>query len=134
MNAAVNRSERRAFVAALRSSRTFFIVGLVLVALLPMAAALITLRSGSGLGAARIAARLCGVLGLSLLTLSLVPFADLPCVARRFNPREAALMDRTVGLLGSILAAAHLILKFRLCRSEERRVGKECRSRWSPYH
>ena len=21
-----------------------------------------------------------------------------------------------------------------LCRSEERRVGKECRSRWSPYH
>lgn len=113
MNAAVNRSERRAFVAALRSSRTFFIVGLVLVALLPMAAALITLRSGSGLGAARIAARLCGVLGLSLLTLSLVPFADLPCVARRFNPREAALLDRTVGLLGSILAAAHLILKFR---------------------
>src|SRR2546430_8962927 len=23
---------------------------------------------------------------------------------------------------------------FRLRRSEERRVGKECRSRWSPYH
>ena len=23
---------------------------------------------------------------------------------------------------------------FSLCRSEERRVGKECRSRWSPYH
>ena len=22
----------------------------------------------------------------------------------------------------------------RVCRSEERRVGKECRSRWSPYH
>ena len=22
----------------------------------------------------------------------------------------------------------------RLTRSEERRVGKECRSRWSPYH
>ena len=27
---------------------------------------------------------------------------------------------------------AELILT--LCRSEERRVGKECRSRWSPYH
>ena len=25
-------------------------------------------------------------------------------------------------------------LKFILTRSEERRVGKECRSRWSPYH
>ena len=25
-------------------------------------------------------------------------------------------------------------LVIRLLRSEERRVGKECRSRWSPYH
>ena len=24
--------------------------------------------------------------------------------------------------------------RMRLDRSEERRVGKECRSRWSPYH
>ena len=24
--------------------------------------------------------------------------------------------------------------EFTLLRSEERRVGKECRSRWSPYH
>ena len=24
--------------------------------------------------------------------------------------------------------------RFRMARSEERRVGKECRSRWSPYH
>src|ERR1022692_2108627 len=24
--------------------------------------------------------------------------------------------------------------RFNQCRSEERRVGKECRSRWSPYH
>ena len=23
---------------------------------------------------------------------------------------------------------------FKIMRSEERRVGKECRSRWSPYH
>ena len=26
------------------------------------------------------------------------------------------------------------IARAKLCRSEERRVGKECRSRWSPYH
>ena len=25
-------------------------------------------------------------------------------------------------------------LAYSYCRSEERRVGKECRSRWSPYH
>src|SRR2546423_10624316 len=28
----------------------------------------------------------------------------------------------------------HHVLHARSCRSEERRVGKECRSRWSPYH
>ena len=28
----------------------------------------------------------------------------------------------------------HLRLLFGETRSEERRVGKECRSRWSPYH
>src|SRR5438270_4812054 len=27
-----------------------------------------------------------------------------------------------------------LLLALRLLRSEERRVGKECRYRWSPYH
>src|SRR2546430_16521843 len=27
-----------------------------------------------------------------------------------------------------------LLVTFGLSRSEERRVGKECRSRWSPYH
>ena len=30
-----------------------------------------------------------------------------------------------------VLGALILMLPF---RSEERRVGKECRSRWSPYH
>ena len=28
----------------------------------------------------------------------------------------------------------HFFWETKLCRSEERRVGKECRSRWSPYH
>src|SRR3712207_4359868 len=26
------------------------------------------------------------------------------------------------------------MIGFKMARSEERRVGKECRSRWSPYH
>src|SRR5579859_182486 len=30
--------------------------------------------------------------------------------------------------------AGHPRLELRIARSEERRVGKECRSRWSPYH
>src|SRR2546426_9035592 len=33
--------------------------------------------------------------------------------------------------LGKVAFAGYLPI---LCRSEERRVGKECRSRWSPYH
>ena len=32
---------------------------------------------------------------------------------------------------GGVGASGDLV---QLCRSEERRVGKECRSRWSPYH
>ena len=30
--------------------------------------------------------------------------------------------------------AGHAYTKEKVDRSEERRVGKECRSRWSPYH
>ena len=29
---------------------------------------------------------------------------------------------------------ANNLIKAKITRSEERRVGKECRSRWSPYH
>ena len=44
-----------------------------------------------------------------------------------------------INLYGTELAAgeSNFFLKFLLSgqsRSEERRVGKECRSRWSPYH
>src|SRR2546426_11722044 len=42
------------------------------------------------------------------------------------NERTATLMVRPRGW--------HLVEKHVLVRSEERRVGKECRSRWSPYH
>ena len=38
--------------------------------------------------------------------------------------------DLTVG----IMFASVILLDLRRRRSEERRVGKECRSRWSPYH
>src|SRR6266566_8456439 len=41
-----------------------------------------------------------------------------------------------VGFVGGCAAGAALEVRFGLwaLRSEERRVGKECRSRWSPYH
>ena len=37
---------------------------------------------------------------------------------------------RTAGTIGTLILGAVAVLS----RSEERRVGKECRSRWSPYH
>ena len=56
-------------------------------------------------------------------------------------------LDRLTRATGSLAAAGlgehHRVLAVdlsrglpwtSLCRSEERRVGKECRSRWSPYH
>ena len=61
-------------------------------------------------------------------------FADFPrlssLLARdRFLPRQFANRgDKLVFSNGIIILAVFL------CRSEERRVGKECRSRWSPYH
>src|SRR5215211_5005827 len=43
----------------------------------------------------------------------------------------------TAGASGYVLkeaAEVELLEAVRAARSEERRVGKECRSRWSPYH
>src|SRR5256886_15098838 len=55
------------------------------------------------------------------------------------GPLECA--QRVVGSPGPIVGSAKITPKVsvigaqaRCTRSEERRVGKECRSRWSPYH
>ena len=48
--------------------------------------------------------------------------ADIAELCDDLNPEEARFVYR---LLNNETAAD---------RSEERRVGKECRSRWSPYH
>ena len=44
--------------------------------------------------------------------------------------------DEPIGLMGKMEAHEKGLLHraFSVLRSEERRVGKECRSRWSPYH
>ena len=36
--------------------------------------------------------------------------------------------------MSTVSILPHIVLFTPLIRSEERRVGKECRSRWSPYH
>ena len=45
------------------------------------------------------------------------------------------ILSVVIGIIGSWLQGARsAILRAFVQRSEERRVGKECRSRWSPYH
>src|ERR1035438_3122943 len=47
-----------------------------------------------------------------------------PCMRKVFEPIGVIVLDTDGCVSGSRV----------LGRSEERRVGKECRSRWSPYH
>src|SRR2546421_11783708 len=60
--------------------------------------------------------------------------AALAVIASELTAAALLLWPRTVRT-GALLASA-LLLAFAAyaLRSEERRVGKECRSRWSPYH
>jgi len=54
---------------------------------------------------------------------------DVDAVSAAVSPRtKAVLAVHLYGHPADIDPLEHL------CRSEERRVGKECRSRWSPYH
>ena len=48
------------------------------------------------------------------------------------NAKELASLNNNVYKLRT--EVENLSGSIRECRSEERRVGKECRSRWSPYH
>ena len=59
------------------------------------------------------------------------------------NIEEKDLQEKLRGMMEDITEqgnkiAKHMDIKdmkkYRELRSEERRVGKECRSRWSPYH
>src|ERR1035437_11133697 len=50
------------------------------------------------------------------------------CRGRRYNLEGSVVWGR------GFLAACLTGLLWSRYRSEERRVGKECRSRWSPYH
>ena len=66
-------------------------------------------------------------LGVSLITkgnLGTSPISSIPYVLSLNFPFS----------LGNFTIVFSLLLIFLQFRSEERRVGKECRSRWSPYH
>ena len=69
--------------------------------------------------------------------------AKVPVNQLRHAQRLAGPEDARIGYLPqsglthagrTLLEEADTAFQFNRSRSEERRVGKECRSRWSPYH
>src|SRR3989442_8950670 len=63
----------------------------------------------------------------SLATPSLA-LTDTDAVPASENPGDRATFP------GALPVPADVVVTVAYVRSEERRVGKECRSRWSPYH
>ena len=68
-----------------------------------------------------------------------VPLAELPAMVHELDPEQPIVCICHHGMRS--LRAVHFLAHHGfaevhdlLLRSEERRVGKECRSRWSPYH
>ena len=71
--------------------------------------------------------RVCITLGTRPEAIKLAP------VIRAF--RQSDRFETQVVLTGQHREMVQQVMAlFELTRSEERRVGKECRSRWSPYH
>ena len=58
----------------------------------------------------------------------LVKDGKIAAIGQNLNAEGAEIYDAT----GLIVAPG--LIDIHTHRSEERRVGKECRSRWSPYH
>ena len=54
-------------------------------------------------------------------------YASVECIERGLNPLDTNLVVADLSRTEKTICLA-------VTRSEERRVGKECRSRWSPYH
>src|SRR2546430_12293979 len=74
-------------------------------------------RDGAGM---RLASKIFLTAALVIVVLAGVGFLSLGAVSRLVS------VNRDI--------ATRTVPAVRLTRSEERRVGKECRSRWSPYH
>ena len=73
------------------------------------------------------------------LSLSPINIAAALCSAKAYNSAYAKgeqMINETMYARGAESSIIREIFSYGLerKRSEERRVGKECRSRWSPYH
>ena len=87
----------------------------------------------SGTNSRYLAEKICNSLGCSMGQMNIEHFSD-----GEFSVSyEESIRGKDVFLVQSTFPNADNLMELllmMLCRSEERRVGKECRSRWSPYH
>ena len=68
------------------------------------------------------------VMGLSFLSLLYLQISYIEKMVKMRNEQFDESVKR------GLMAASKEVESAEVDRSEERRVGKECRSRWSPYH
>src|SRR3712207_9173565 len=54
-------------------------------------------------------------------------------VTKEYHPLAKLAKDVAAGAV-LVSSVGAVLVGYLILRSEERRVGKECRSRWSPYH
>src|SRR5690554_5812927 len=64
--------------------------------------------------------------------LDFVPIFGFGATTKTYVAQYMDIKDRTV--IPKIVRRIQFLIMIFLLRSEERRVGKECRSRWWPYH
>ena len=67
---------------------------------------------------------------LEVLMETLIPFLMASIIDNGVNKGDI----HHIYVVGAWMVVAACFSLFAGIRSEERRVGKECRSRWSPYH
>ena len=60
-----------------------------------------------------------------------VPIVNMAVRSEMYVGQQSSPMQILMGANWQMMAMLNILL---VVRSEERRVGKECRSRWSPYH
>src|SRR5256886_16703478 len=110
------------------------VTNLWLIPAIPLAASLAILSLANSRRKSAAALAVIGqVAALTLSIVAFLPTLETPGFRASQNFTWFTFGEQTlrIGWVLDPLAAAMLLM---IARSEERRVGKECRSRWSPYH
>ncbi len=112
MNAAANRSTRRAYIAQLKMRKVLWLVLFCAMVLFPV---IVTVISNSVNGTWRAdwqrdVASFLGMTGLSLMIMSFIPITRDKFITATFNLDILYKFHHTLGLLGFWLAVSHLVL------------------------